>query len=50
MRNVLKRIFWFLFTIYSLWDMIDFVVNIRNELVWDLDEFRKKLCQGDPPP
>ena len=47
MRNVLKRIFEFLsffVAIFSLWDILDFVLNIRSELVWGLDECRKKNC------
>ena len=28
---------------FSFWDMVDFVLNIRSELVWDLNEFRKKI-------
>ena len=27
------------FVIFSFWDMVDFVLNIRSELVWDLEIF-----------
>ena len=37
MRNVLNREFFFAIFIFK--DMVDIVLNIRSELVWDLDEF-----------
>ena len=44
MRYVLKLIFEFtsfFYAIFSLWDMVDFILNIRTELVCDLADFRK---------
>ena len=49
MGNVLKRIFEFTsfyFAIFSLSDMVDFILNIRSELVWDFNEFRNKFMLG----
>ena len=30
-------------SIYSFWDMVDFVLKIRSELVWDIRDF----CEPD---
>ena len=52
MRYVLKRICQFLSfsEIFSFWDIIDFVLDIRSELVWVLDEFIKIIAQGVSTP
>ena len=26
---------------FSFWDRVDFVLNIRSELIWDLDNLKK---------
>ena len=30
----------------SFWDMVNFVLNIRSKLVWDLNKFRKYFMLG----
>ena len=36
------------FAIFSFWDMVDFVLNIRGELIWYFDKFRKKIITRRP--
>ena len=53
MRNVLKRNFLvqeFFFCDFSFRDVVDFVLNIRSVLVWDLDEFRYFFMFWGTPP
>ena len=48
-HNVLKTgilVQEFSFCYDLFWDMVDFVVNIRSVLVWDLDKFRKIYILG----
>ena len=52
--HILKRIFdcMSFFSRYLVFsDVVDIVLNIRSELFWDLDEFRKNIMLGelDPP-
>ena len=50
MRNVLKRIYcsWGLFCAsISYWDIVDFVLDIHIELIWDWTWFIVKLITAD---
>ena len=49
MRNVLKRIFAQIWQIFNFWNMVDFVLNIRNELgTWRIQK-KKNYARGTPP-
>ena len=47
---LLKQIFFCDLLFMTLWDKLDFVLNICSALVWDLDEFRIYIMLGGSAP